>query len=528
MFAPHRSHGPRRVLILLAALIFGLALSSASEAVLTYSTPTELKKSPCSGDTDGDCLDNVEEANLAWAVAPWYLYDEGEGCSGWRNSYSLPAAHFARQDFFQVRPEGGSVQDWSPQDGKAKWVKVSYFFNYPHDCSAAGFSGHQGDAEHIRVALYSYDLKTWYLYNAYYAHHDRDHWFSGTFLEDQARALGTNWISVAAGEDSHGSWPGLEPDSADCAGPEDDFCPTCKCFVGTWRQALSGSGREVVAATRNIGGPAPETWNASVLTVAGAEAYTELDTGHGVNREYWSPRSGAFQKFCGWECPAASRNPDGTCAVAVHDQTGCSPPLSSKVDTSFFQLAPGSCAGHCGGSVAGCFCDAYCVNQGDCCPDACSVCGVCGTTPATATVEQQIFVPSSSESVDSEAAAEAVARVESMLPQLRGGTALQYLRTIRWMQASGDDLRLMYLFDDLREARTVSIKQRVATARQRLEELATDLESAGYGFSERVEQAARTNPDAPAPNTFPPSVMESLGLNRDGSRKATPGSSTDR
>jgi len=200
------SQAPRRTLILLAALIFGLAFSSVSGATLTYTTPTELKKSPCSGDTDGDCLDNVEEANLAWAVAPWYLYDEGEDCSGWRNSYGVSAAHFARQDFFQVRPEGGAVQDWNPQDGKAKWVKVSYFFNYPHDCrSTVGFGGHQGDAEYIRVALYSYDLKTWYLYNAYYAHHDQDHWFAGTFLEDQARALRRKpealWVEAIAEPD---------------------------------------------------------------------------------------------------------------------------------------------------------------------------------------------------------------------------------------------------------------------------------------------------------------------------------------
>lgn len=522
---------PRSQKSYVAALIFGLALSSAAEAALTYTTPTELKKSPCSGDTDGDCLDNVEEANLAWAVAPWYFYDEGEDCSGWRNSYGLPAVHFARQDFFQVRPEGGAIQSWSPADGKAKWVKVSYFFNYPHDCrSTVGFGGHQGDSEHIRVELYSYDLKTWFLYQAYYAHHDQDHYFSGTYLEDRARALGTNWISVAADEDSHGSWPGLEPDSADCAGPEDDFCgSTCDCFVGTWRQALAGgSGREVVAVTRNIGGPAPETWNASVLTVSGSEAYTELDIGHGANREYWSPRGGAFQKFCGWECPAANRNADGTCALSVHDRTGCSSPLSSKVDISFFQLAPGSCAGRCGGSVAGCFCDAYCVNLGDCCPDACSACGVCEANPATAATTAETFAPSSPGTVDPEASAEAVSAVEAMLPQLRGATADQQLRSIRWILASGDDMRLVFLFDDLREARTVPIKQRMATARQRLEEMATDLEEAGYGFSERVEEAARINPDAPPPNTFPPSVMESLGLNRDGSRKAAPGSSTDR
>ncbi len=526
MSRSQKNYGFGGVLIPLAALVFGLALTSSAHAALTYTTPTDLKKTPCSGDSDGDCLDDTEEANLAWAVAPWYFYDEDESCSGWQNSYGLPSVHFARQDFFQVRPEGGAIENWSPMDGKAKWVKVSYFFNHPHDCqSAAGFGGHQGDSEHIKVELYSYDLRTWYLYQAYYAHHDQDHYFSGTYLEEKALALGTSWISVAADGDSHGSWPGLDPDATDCAGPEDDFCgANCKCFVGTWRDAFKGGkGRETVSVTRNIGGPAPEKWNPAVLTVAGNEAYSQLDVGHGSNREYWSARSDAFQKFCGWECPAANRNADGTCAVSVHDRTGCSSALSTKVDTSFFQLQAGSCSGHCGGSVAGCFCDAFCASHGDCCPDACSVCGQCGALPNPYTEQTQ-----SSEGAvtpafpaDRAAAKEAVAAVRNALPQLRGATAVQQLRTIRWMLASGDDLRLVFLFDDLREARNEPLDRRAAMARQLLEELAADLEKAGTSFPETLGDAARVNPSAPAPNTFPPSVLESLGLNRDGSSKTT-------
>jgi len=382
MIGPRSLQGARRMILApLAALAFGLAVSSAAEAALTYTLSSELKKGSCAGDVDSDCLDNTEEGNLAWAVAPWYFYDEDEDCSGWRNTYGFPSFHFARQDYFQVRPEGGGISNWSPTDGVAKWVKVSYFFNYPHDCrSTVGFGGHQGDSEHIKVELYSYDLKTWYLYQAYYAHHDRDHYFSGTYLEDRARALGTNWISVAADEDSHGSWPGWQADSTFCAGSEDDFCAsTCDCFVGTWRNALnSGAGREVVGVSRNIGGPWPESWNSSVLTVSGGEAYTEMDIGHGFNREYWTPRSDAFQKFCGWECPTAFRKTDGTCSQTVHDRTGCSSQLSTKVDTTSFSLATaGSCSGACGASSGSCFCDAACVTYGDCCPDACAVCGAC-------------------------------------------------------------------------------------------------------------------------------------------------------
>ena len=81
----------------------------------------------------------------------------------------------------------------------AKWVRLTYFLVFPHDCrSTVGFGGHQGDPEQVRLELYSYDLKTWYLYQAFYAHHDQNHWFSGTYLEDRARSLGVNIGSVNA------------------------------------------------------------------------------------------------------------------------------------------------------------------------------------------------------------------------------------------------------------------------------------------------------------------------------------------
>jgi hypothetical protein len=134
----------------------------------------------------------------------------------------------------------------------------------------------------------------------------------------------------------------------------------------------------VVGVSRNIGGPSPEAWNAAVLTVSGGQAYTDMDVGHGLNREYWTPRSDQFQKFCGWECPTAYRKTDGTCSLTVHDRTDCSSQFSTKVDTTSFSLsAGGSCVGHCGGSAGSCYCDAACVTYGDCCPDACSACGAC-------------------------------------------------------------------------------------------------------------------------------------------------------
>lgn len=371
----------------LLVLALGLVFASSADAALSYTLSSELKKSSCAGDTDSDCLDNAEENNLAWAAAPWYFYDEDEGCSEWRNEQGAPAFHFQRQDFIQVRPEGAGIGAWSPTDGKTKWIRVSYFFLFPHDCGAkAGFiGGHQGDTEHIKLYLYSNDLRTWYLYNVYYAHHDMDHFFSGAYLEQRANALGTRWISVASDEDSHGSWPGREPDSTHCAGSEDDNCfTTCDCFRGTWRSDLNNGYGFVPSTSRNVGGPPPESWNPSVVTVSGSAAWTDLDVGHGVNREYWTNHTGQYQKFCGWECPNASRNSDGTCAASAHGQTGCSSrltntvePHKSKTDLTSFSVQGGSCAGACGGAAAGCYCDASCVTYGDCCPDACSVCGVC-------------------------------------------------------------------------------------------------------------------------------------------------------
>jgi hypothetical protein len=121
-----------------------------------------------------------------------------------------------------------------------------------------------------------------------------------------------------------------------------------------------------------------------VVTVSGAAAWTDLDVGHGLNREYWTNETGLYQQFCGWECPNGSRNSDGTCAASAHGQTGCSSRLTntvepgkSKTDLTWFSVQGGSCSGLCGGAAAGCYCDASCVTYGDCCPDACSACGVC-------------------------------------------------------------------------------------------------------------------------------------------------------
>jgi hypothetical protein len=114
-----------------------------------------------------------------------------------------------------------NVRSWSPTDGQAKWVRITYFFLYPHDCKnlgtiEGGVGGNQGDPEQVMLDLYSYDLKTWYLSGALYpAHgHTPEPYMSGAWLESRARELGTSWISVTADEDSHGSWMGREVTSS--------------------------------------------------------------------------------------------------------------------------------------------------------------------------------------------------------------------------------------------------------------------------------------------------------------------------
>jgi hypothetical protein len=365
------------------AWILGLGVSVTlwalpAHAYLTYTLPAALKQPDCTGDTDGDCLDNRAEWALAWIVAPHYFYDEDEDCSGRNNR-----THYSRQDFYQVRPEGVGIQEWSPADGQRKWVSLTYFLLHPHDCqSRFGVGGHQGDSEHVRYWLYSFDLRTWYLFNGRYWHHGRSHDFSGIYLEARATEIGSRYASIAADEDGHGSWAGRSGNSSHCAGGEDDFCfSTCDCFVGTMRSAFLNGDWEWVGTTRNIGGPAPETWNAAVLQVSGHEAYSIVDVAHGTsNREYWTPKAPYYQQFCGWECP--SRNSDGTCNVSAHGETGCSSPLWEKVDTTCFGLPSDSCCGACGGFQGSCGCDSACVDFGDCCADAGAVCSL-GARSAT-------------------------------------------------------------------------------------------------------------------------------------------------
>jgi hypothetical protein len=95
-------------------------------------------------------------------------------------------------------------------------------------------------------------------------------------------------------------------------------------------------------------------------------------------------------------------------------------------------------------------------------------------------------------------------------PALRGMPPGQQLRTLRWMLSVKDDRRLVPLFSDLQADMAEPLERRGATARQRLEELAGGLEKAGHRAPEPADEVARVDPDAPAPNYFPPSMLLDL------------------
>ncbi len=104
-----------------------------------------------------------------------------------------------------------------------------------------------------------------------------------------------------------------------------------------------------------------------------------------------------------------------------------------------------------------------------------------------------------------------VAGVPAGVPWLSGLAPQERLRVVKWMLTVSDDRRLVALFDDLRGPQKLELKERAATARQRLESMAAGLERAGH----RVPEAARgpldrVEENAPPPNYFPPSLIKEL------------------
>ncbi|MBI2569216.1 MAG: hypothetical protein HYV63_19525 [Candidatus Schekmanbacteria bacterium] len=360
MSAFARSSHHRRSLAL--ALLVGSGLywfpsPAAAASTLVYTLSSELKKSNCANDDDNDCLDNYKEYSLAWAVSPRYYYDEDEDCAGASYTDNPNQLHYGRKDFYQVRPYLESTSTypyittanpvaWTATDGKWKYVHITYFLLHPHDCG--GWDGHQGDSEHVVYTVKSKDLKKWYLTGGKYYHHGQSHYFDGAYLaarETEINPSAPSYPNVAGDEDAHGSWPGKSGDSEACAGDEDDFCymGTCDCFRGgSFKGAFDSSYwgwltlSQNTYGDRNIGGPSPERWRPTAVTISNGKAYSRFDVGHGGPFwESWSDTSGVYGLFCGWECGA--RASDGHCVLTVHDEQECSGSLNSKLDKTSYK-----------------------------------------------------------------------------------------------------------------------------------------------------------------------------------------------
>lgn len=51
--------------------------------------------------------------------------------------------------------------------------------------------------------------------------------------------------------------------------------------------------------------------------------------------------------------------------------------LGQATGAQFDLSQAGSCEGLCGGQAGACYCDTECLQYGDCCADACDLCGSC-------------------------------------------------------------------------------------------------------------------------------------------------------
>ncbi|MEQ9320634.1 MAG: hypothetical protein RIF41_15810, partial [Polyangiaceae bacterium] len=113
----------------------------------------------------------------------------------------------------------------------------------------------------------------------------------------------------------------------------------------------------------------------AVLSAAYFQAWTPVAyewTNGVVPRVITSVDAEVDERYCSDECGNGCSDTeiclDGAC-VPKTAQTSC--------ELRVPQCCPGQ-DNSCTAPDAACYCDAYCVTAGDCCADACSVCGYCG------------------------------------------------------------------------------------------------------------------------------------------------------
>ena len=321
------------------------AIDFMSEPYLAYTIGSSIAKEGCAGDHDGDCLDDAAELELAALAAPILFLDNGERCAD-RDDFSV-------RPFFQVRPIGG--------DGTVERINITYFLNWPLDCGHRTERYHLGDSEHVRFSLESSDLQTWSIYEATYWAHGKPNVIDGATLDDLADAIGSQRASVAVEGDKHGSWFGLDADSDDCAGPEDDHAfGAIDCFPEEgWRSAYQNGEYFTLAMGEglNIGEPPHEHGGRFLAPAVIAERDRDVIRYRAASQhdlpgsEYWWNAPEGYREFCGWMCPDVERPTEGGCRrtsfplidgerkdfdrrLDGDDLADCAQALESKIDTT--------------------------------------------------------------------------------------------------------------------------------------------------------------------------------------------------
>ena len=352
----------RKAGLVFGSLVFCCAwMGKAYATDLSYSLAGPIKP-PNAGqcaatDVDDDCLDDYQEATLAWDISPYYLWDENEGCNWYSTVDSEPThgatagqSHDQIRFYYQVRPilQGQpQISSWQPNDGWYHWIRIKFFLNYPRDCDAP----HQGDDEMVYYDLYSLDLQTWSIGTGYTARHldNPDPQATGAFLHDMAVAAGVAYPIALGDENGHGSWFGAYATSDWCgASSQGNLFVNHYCTAGASIINAIQLGNYVFPdTTKNVGEPVVSgsngKWNANVLVLNGSQAYsTEITGDYLVNGspaplpEFWNDMTGtAYAKFCGWQCSV--RSSSGDCTFNIHNNgPGCTTPLWNKLSQAVF------------------------------------------------------------------------------------------------------------------------------------------------------------------------------------------------